>query len=156
VKSFVHQRDVQHAYRIRPHLRIDRAHQLVRRPVLAQVHVRDLAKCMHACIRAACTEHGHVRFAKPCNGIFNAGLDRGLAVLALPAAERCPVILDGQLVARHVGTLFQTRAGFRPQAIEERCQIHRTLAFALQAQRPDGACATGNGEPVIQHFAGLA
>jgi hypothetical protein len=137
-------------------LRIDGAHQLVRRPVLFKVNVRHLAQRMHARIGTARAEQRHVRFAQPGDRVFKAGLHGRLAVLTLPAAKRGAVIFDGQLVARHVDGLFQTRAGRRTQAVEEGCQVHRPFAFALQTHRTDGPFCAGNGEPVVQHFAGLA
>ena len=113
----------------------------------------NLAQRMHAGVGAAGPVHHDILLAKPRQRLLKRALHGKLAVLALPAGERRAVIFDGQPEARH-DRLFHHAARFGLQAIEKGVKVHRTLAFSLQADRPDGTGGAGNRHARIQHRAG--
>ena len=69
--------------------------------VPGNVAMRDLPERMHTCVRAARAVNAD-DFAADClDCIFQRTLDRRAVILHLPAAERCTVIFDRELIAGH-------------------------------------------------------
>src|SRR5262245_60504128 len=82
----------------------------VRRPVLAEVHMRHLPGGVHAGVGAPGTAKPNLLSAKVPKSLFECRLHRGLAGLPLPAGIATAVIFDVEAITRH----YENRLPFPP------------------------------------------
>ena len=85
--------------------RVHRPAELLGGPARRHIHGRNLAECVHAGVGPTGSGDGPVSAGERLEYAFEFRLHRRSAGLALPAAERCAVVLDDEEVtpeARHV------------------------------------------------------
>ncbi len=88
--------------RLWPEVGIQGVPHRVGAPILAEIEMRDLMDGVHARIRAAGAGEPDGLAGEPPHGLFKGRLDGRSFGLALPTVEGRAVVLDDQLVARHI------------------------------------------------------
>ena len=93
----------EHADRVGSYLGVEGIVHFLRRPVLAEIDMRDLAKRMHAGIGSPGPARDRLFTGEGLDGLGETPLHRRTVLLHLPADEGRAVIFENELVAGHGG-----------------------------------------------------
>src|ERR1700716_867112 len=144
---------------MRPQMRIEAVTKPPRHKMFGNIAMRDLCQRVHAGIGAAGAVNANMLAADRLDRVFQRALHRGAIVLDLPAAERCAVIFDGQLVAGHIDPGRASSSAkaddpvFRGVAVRSQgCGVldtppSRGMTITRNARPPSAACRAETPPP---------